>query len=1059
MLIGVFCFLFIYGCQESQFDERFDPRLNKDPANGAGGGSYASWLFASSSDYTFTSSHIGVSGNKAELKQVDTALDSAADFTAGNHLGTAFSGGALKLKTGAASTLDLDQLVAAKAANIKGYWKMENSWADSTANANTGTAQNGAAFTGDAALDSWAGKFDGANDYVNLTSNASLQSSELTYMGWVRLNATGANQSIIAWSAAGGPQLRIGSGNLIEFVTQGGATIATGTTTLSSQSWYHVAVTHDSSKNWNIYLNGALEKSGTSTAAAFAFSTMRMGGVDAATHLLNGYLDEVSAWDTTLTAAEINTVYEAQKSRFADDKIMTSQWAPKFSSLIGYWRLDGNWLDSSGNGRNGTPGTAAVYSSTFAKIGSHSAETGPGNSPGTLGGIGAILNGASTFTFSWWARSTGTGGRILSEPSSAGIFIAQSGSTLQLAANSGLVAAAVSCSACNDAQGRWYHHVLTVYGGTYYWYVNGELNRTGATTGNLILPNNLTVGGQNSGSSRWPGHVDEFAIWSTGLTREEVLTIYHRQKQMHSGQYESAVFDLGSSSATWTKLTPVTALPFLKELPSSSEAAAAYSGISANLATSLAALWHFNESSWNGTAGEATEELGTASGVRVGNSQTVAAGAFDRGASFDGNTDGVNLSDRAALEFTGTQKTFSFWAKLTALPSAIASSYTLLSKWNITGNNREWSLYIDSADNLLKFTKSADGTGSNGVELGAGQQSGVASTYAFSTTDMGVWTHITVTIAADGTVSFYVNGKAAGSGALANTTFFAGTANAFVGCIASNGTACGNSMRGQMDEIAVWNRTLASAEVLQLYRRGANRVKYQVKSCGEATCSCKTIAAGGSTADCSNDGTANDLLGTDANQAIWLGPDGSAATYFSELQNYNSVVNGVLSGGVSTAASDHVFANFPAAARPGDNRYFRFRAFLESDDENAACGGTNCLPELTSATISPTGRYYAGSPSISNVTGISYTKAKTFVVSRAGSCTPTYQISNDGTSFFYWNAGAWAAATISAQSSFEGDIHANISSFPAGDLHFKAFLPSDMSQSCEIRSIISEIER
>jgi hypothetical protein len=692
-------------------------------------------------------------------------------------------------------------------------------------------------------------------------------------------------------------------------------------------------------------------------------------------------------------------------------------------------------------------------------VGSHSGTMSSGaQTPGTVA-VGTVLNGSSAFAFSIWTRSTGTAGRLLSEPTSAGLTIAQNGSALRITASAGFVNANLDCTLCNDAQGSWYHHVITAYGGNYYWYVNGELNKTGATTGNLVLPGNLTVGGQNINSSRWVGNVDELAVWSTGLTKDEVQLLYNRQKQKVSGQHESAVIDLGSTSATWAKLTPVTAIPFFKELPTSSEATAAYSGISANLMSQLAALWHFNESAWSGAANEAVDELGSASGARVGNTNTLSPAPFDRGATFDGTTDGINLADKAALEFTTAEKSFSFWMRPLTVPSA-GSSIVVMSKWNITGNNREWSLYFDSADNLLKFTKSADGTGSNGVELGAGQQEGIASTFALSNTVTGLWHHVLVTIAADKTVAFYVNGKAAGGGTLGSSTVFAGTANAHIGCIANNGTACGNSFRGMLDEVAVWNRALSSAEALQLYRRGANRVKFQVKSCADSNCNCKALqATTGTTNDCDGDGTANATDTSDANAAIWLGPDGTAATYFSELQNYNTVVNSVLSGGVSSASSDHTFTNYTAAARPGANRYFRVRTYLESDDDGAACGGSNCLPELASATISPTSRYYAGSPPITNVTGVAYSKAKSFVVSRAGSCTPTYQISRDGTNFFYWNAGAWAAATTSAQSSFEGDIHANISSFPAGSLFFKAFLPSDMSQSCEIRSVISEIER
>lgn len=52
-----------------------------------------------------------------------------------------------------------------------------------------------------------------------------------------------------------------------------------------------------------------------------------------------------------------------------------------------------------------------------------------------------------------------------------------------------------------------------------------------------------------------------------------------------------------------------------------------------------------------------------------------------------------------------------------------------------------------------------------------------------------------------------------------------------------NGISIGSEWSGMLDEVAIWNRVLDPKEVLQLYRRGANRIKFQVRKCSTGDCS------------------------------------------------------------------------------------------------------------------------------------------------------------------------------------------------------------------------------
>ncbi len=189
----------------------------------------------------------------------------------------------------------------------------------------------------------------------------------------------------------------------------------------------------------------------------------------------------------------------------------------------------------------------------------------------------------------------------------------------------------------------------------------------------------------------------------------------------------------------------------------------------------------------------------------------------------------------------------------------------------------------------------------------------------------GVWSHVVFTY--DGTTeSLYVNGALAGS--VTATGTLTTTASLKIGSTL-NSTSY---FTGSVDELSIWSRSLSSAETLQLYRRGVNRARYQVRSCPDSTCS---------------------------TNPIWLGPDGTNQTYFTEMNN-----NAVPSAAADLSTSDVVqaasplmtYANFGGLLIPS-NRYFQYRTIMESDDVGTGCNysgtPTWCSPELKSVTTGP----------------------------------------------------------------------------------------------------------
>ena len=155
----------------------------------------------------------------------------------------------------------------------------------------------------------------------------------------------------------------------------------------------------------------------------------------------------------------------------------------------------------------------------------------------------------------------------------------------------------------------------------------------------------------------------------------------------------------------------------------------------------------------------------------------------------------------------------------------------------------------------------------------------------------------------------------------------------------------------------------------------------------------------------------------------FIGPDGTTGTYYSELSNSTT--------GLPSLSLTNVT----------DNQYFQYKAYLETDNSSYS-------PELKSVDIGPT-HYPGDNPTVQNNTWQTYDSLSSFIetlgAGNAGSV--KYQISNDGTSWYYWNGSNWVAASGYSQTNTAAEVNTNCGQFDddvsAGDFYFKAFLHSD----------------
>lgn len=108
--------------------------------------------------------------------------------------------------------------------------------------------------------------------------------------------------------------------------------------------------------------------------------------------------------------------------------------------------------------------------------------------------------------------------------------------------------------------------------------------------------------------------------------------------------------------------------------------------------------------------------------------------------------------------------------------------------------------------------------------------------------------------------------------------------------------------------------------------------------------------------------------------------------------------------------------------------------------------------------VSTSSLYSATSPSVVSP-GVAYDKITAFSATTTGTGSVVYQVSNNGSSWYYWNGSAWAAASNSAQSNSSTVVNTNITAFsdtfPSGTFYWKAFFVSDGSQAVSMTALSS----
>jgi hypothetical protein len=372
----------------------------------------------------------------------------------------------------------------------------------------------------------------------------------------------------------------------------------------------------------------------------------------------------------------------------------------------------------------------------------------------------------------------------------------------------------------------------------------------------------------------WNGTIDEVVVYNRSLSSEEIADHY----QYRRGFYQSKVYDAGAN-ASWKNLTWSEAAPYGEELPNNgyNEKAADVMG-GANMTGDVLLLHLNNDSAYGENSTHAYDFSGLGNNGTVnGNAIWIPAGKFGGTFQFDGNDDYIQLNSQADTLASGWNEiTIMAWAKYTDCAS---QNYGRCSFLIHSTPGAGWQFDLVGGTNWEIPANT----------FGARFNDNMAPTYPrlmmgpnVGFTNDGNWHHLAATYKRNGKTYFYIDG-------VKQNTYYYGSENAGDYALANMNTPVligdepfgyGN-LNGSVDEVAIWNRSLSTDEILAIYKRGASNLKFQARSCGDDACSGESFA----------------------------GPANNASAFFTSAQ----------------------FSNLTSLA---NNRYFQWKALFETTNAN-----------------------------------------------------------------------------------------------------------------------------
>jgi hypothetical protein len=695
-----------------------------------------------------------------------------------------------------------------------GHWKLDEGTGttayDSSGNTNTGTLTNGP--TWDQGKYSKGVSFDSSNDYIGAGNSTSLQiTGALSLSAWVNFTDLSSQRYVIA--KHGNTSNRSfglfvnGSGKLKLEVSGDGVdanmVVATGATTLSTNTWYHISGVYIPSTSVTVYLNGISDAQTTTSVPAALFNTAANLNIGAKT-------DGSSPASGTVDNALIFNYPRTQKQIVQDMNANHPAVGSPVGSPVGYWKFDEGYGTTTNNsGSGGSSLDMTLVNAAWTNNGKYNkALDFNGTSAYAAFNDSSSVEPTGDMTLSAWFKLdtlpsvSGTDAKIifkshsLSPWESYELFVESLDNKVyvQWVNTSGTYYATLSTTAVTV--GTWYYAAGVKSGNLLSLYVNGKYQSAIATTGTMYNSNSqFNVGA--AGSERTDGIIDEVKIYNYSLNADEV------KLDMNQGKAQI----LGSSSTDSTGTTA----------DNSSAREYCIPGDATSCSAPIAE-WNFDEhtgSTVNDKSGNGLTATYTAatwkSGCKFGSCLNLANNNVIEAAT-------IADASSASLDFTNAQDFSLFaWVKLSATDTTVH----IVNNGGTAAADDGYTLRYGSGTVKCRY---ADGVNNDDADG------------SITLTD-NAWHFIGCIMDRNGSemgaTGFYniIDGRIAGSDLSLST----GNGGANTDAFTIGETSTSEEIAGHIDRVVVYNYARKQSQLAWDYNRGAPLAWWKMDECSGTT--------------------------------------------------------------------------------------------------------------------------------------------------------------------------------------------------------------------------------
>ncbi|WP_034919098.1 LamG-like jellyroll fold domain-containing protein [Gillisia sp. CAL575] len=209
--------------------------------------------------------------------------------------------------------------------------------------------------------------FDGEDNFVDFSDNYNLSGSFSLEM-WVKPELINSNQTLFSKRDANysgnakGYDLSINGSGEVLFNWDKSGSISSSPYKISTNRWYHIAITHSESGEYKLYIDGIyLKLIGGGSPSTNEYNAI-MGAMDTGVfnkplNFYNGWMDEAKIWNVTLSADQIRQMMNQKiktspisAGKVQGDVLELDITGLSWSNLLGYYQMESigcGYLNSS----------------------------------------------------------------------------------------------------------------------------------------------------------------------------------------------------------------------------------------------------------------------------------------------------------------------------------------------------------------------------------------------------------------------------------------------------------------------------------------------------------------------------------------------------------------------------------------------------------------------------------------------------------------------------------------------------------------------------------------